>query len=40
MKKADEIRGLIGHFAVALLYPLPTFRETFDPLGYEDALRG
>ena len=29
MKKADEIRGLIGQSAVVLQYPLPSFRETF-----------
>ena len=40
MKKADEIRGLIGQFAVALLHPLPTFRDPFAHLAYEAAMRG
>ena len=40
MKKADEIRGLIGQFAVALLHPLPTFRDPFAHLAYEDTMRG
>ena len=36
MKKADEIRGLIGLSAVVLLYPLPFFDETFDHFAHED----
>ena len=39
MKKADEIRGLIGQFSVALLHPLPTFRDPFAHLAYEAAMR-
>ena len=40
MKKADEIRGLIDVSTEALLNPHPTFRETFDHLAYQDAMRG
>jgi hypothetical protein len=38
MKKTEEIRGLIGLPAVALVCPFPSFCVTFAHLAYEDAM--